>query len=1282
MAQLSIAAALAAFGAGTMATGTRILDTAQAVGVQLDALRPLVQAGKIAGIDLRDGGVPAIAITPAEATGNTGVLALIAGAHAVHQRISATQAAGASPAGGFDGLAIVDSTANVVANLEAIQSLSRVGVLGSVSVTDAIVPEIMLSAARLGANIGALQAIDRIFQIRLTDGGTPTITLAVGDATARAFVSVIHMINASYTLSLAGPISAGALAGIIAGIDRPVTGTEPLPLRPNAGHLGPTERLPNGIVVLDSAENIAATLASLQFAAACGRIAAITLRDGGPGVIALTPAQLTSGAAALAKLSPNVALSQLISASEAAGATLDARFAHFTIRDSLAGILANLAAVDGHMRTGRVGALRLTDTTPGLTLSAAELTSAALVLSGVSGAARPITLSDAGTPVVTIAADVLGSEAVRANVLSQIVGPYQLAVTGEIGIATAAALLAENNAVLANLGNIRIAALAPHIVANLATLKTLADAGRIAAIDLLDGGVVGLGITLTTALAYTNVLSLIDTPYLNNAGTGSSGRMSATNFLLSLSTVQQGALHGSLKQVSLSDATMPTMPVSAADLSRYLEAFTKLVNLTTPQTPYVIRLTDGGAPTLGLAAWQVAAPAMEVLGRVATRYKVAVTGNLGAGAAALLASIASKVDGQVAITDLSGNVVANLAALQTLAGQGRISTITLLDGGITPLVLTAAQVTSAPAVLAAIDSAYQLTRNTTAAAAIAPSAPFSALTVTDSAANIQANLAGLQPLAVNGRLASITVSDGGDVALSLMAAEVGANADALLRISNSFSIGLIGSGVPNLLLHNWQIGRDIAGLLARITTPFALLVDGPVTAAGAGALVAAGPAVVSRIAAGGLTIRDTAAGFTAGIAEMKTLVAAGAVGAIELAGGAPILSLVAGDIADGQAILALIARPTTLSQISAVADIAAAALTPGFSTFTVADSAANILGGLAQIQALATTGKLGRLRFTDTAPELVVSSTSISAALDSWAAQDERAHPITLAGGNPVLTIPAAMLDNAGFRANILDAITNPSWSLAVTGRLSAAAAAGIVADDGPTLAHLDGGLTVGATSGEIRETFSYLTLLAQRGVLGAIDMLDGGSREFAVTAAQADEHAEALAKITGSYRLVTPDGTTAMETLGSLGNLTFSGFGANAAIDIRDVPFAPNGVSFTFSGTRLRILKNGELLTTLTVTAPEGLSYSGGSFYMQADGTGGTTLKAVASSIAVTNTRTSTSTVVAAISTAVRSATCNASSLTRPATRSTSPPASPTCSCMVAGPPAATRCRCIRART
>lgn len=1209
---LSAAEAIAAFGAGTFTTATRITDTARAIAGALDALRPLAASGKLAGIDLRDGGVPTIPTTPAQATADAAVLGLIAGPHVLRQQIAAAGAAGTTLTAGFDAFTVSDSAANIVANLASIQALWRAGTLGAVAFTDAAAPVLSLTADVVAADIDALQSITTPFSIALSDAGTPTITLPPRATSVAAFIGVVGRITTPFTLAYGGAMSAATAANII------------------AGHAS-LALLPANLTIVDSADQIAATLDRLQLAAAAGRIAAIEMRDGGLNIVGLTPEQLTSGAEAAARLSANVQLSQLITAAGATGASLDPRFASFTIQDSLAGILANLAAVDALMHTGRVAALRLTDATPTLLLSAADLGAVAQVLSQASGATWPIALTDADIPTVTIAADLLADAVVRARVLANIAGSFRLEVTGAISAATAAALVAENNAVLASLSTVRIADFAAGIVANLANLKPLAGARKIVAIDLLDGGVPALGITLTTALNNGDVLGLISTPYSNAVTGGSGGRLSAVSFLGMLSNLEYSAVHGTIAKITLSNLTTPTMPVSATDVGLNLEAFTKLDNPAVPAKPYVIALTGGGTPTVALSSWQVSAAGVTVLTRIAGAYKLAITGTLSAAAASLLvaSNVAASVTGTLAIVDTSGGVAANLPALQTLAAQGRVAGITLLDGH-PALVLTPAQAAAAPAALAAITSPYRLTQNTTAAgAASAQTGIFAALTVTDSAANVQANLSTLQPLAVNGRLASITVAGGAAFALSLTADEVGTNADALLRISNSYSIGLIGAGTPTLTLQHWQVGSTIGTLLDRITSPYALAVNGPITAAGASALVAAGVSVTGHLAANGLTVRDSPAGFAGRMGDLGILIGAGAVAAIELGGGAQTLSLAATDSATGLAMLPLIATPTRLSQIIAVGDIATATLAPGFSSFTVADSAANVLAGLAQIQALAAIGRLGRLQFTDPAPNLVVSTSSITAALDTWAAQDARAYPITLAGDSPVLAIPGATLGSAIFRTNILQAITNPTWSLVATGRLTATAAAAIVAEDGAALGHLSGSVTVGATRQDILASLDELTALARRGHLGAIDMLDAAPLALSLTDAQATENAASLARISQSYRLTTPSFTTAVETLQSLGSVAFSDFGPSSAINIRDLPFAPAGISFTYSGNTLHILKNGTVLGAPSATPSAGVTFTARNFYLDADSTGGTMLRATAAPIAMTDIQTNTNMVV-----------------------------------------------------
>ena len=288
---LTVSGAIAAFTAGTLAAGTRIADSAGAVAAALDALRPLALSGKIAGIDLRDGDVPAIAITAAEATTEAAVLALVADRHVLVQRIAAADAASATLSPGFTAFAISDSAAAIAANLAAIQALWRAGTLATLALTDTGAPSLALTAVQVAANIDALQRIATPFAIALADTGTPTLVLPVREADITGFIAVVARITTPFTLSSAGAISAATVAGIIAGGGASLTA------------------LPANLAIIDSAGQIATHLTALQTAATAGRIASITLRDGGLNILALTTAQRTTGAQAV-EMSPGPARRQ------------------------------------------------------------------------------------------------------------------------------------------------------------------------------------------------------------------------------------------------------------------------------------------------------------------------------------------------------------------------------------------------------------------------------------------------------------------------------------------------------------------------------------------------------------------------------------------------------------------------------------------------------------------------------------------------------------------------------------------------------------------------------------------------------------------------------------------------------------------------------------------------------------------------------------------------------------------------------------------------------------
>src|SRR5208337_3170259 len=112
------------------------------------------------------------------------------------------------------------------------------------------------------------------------------------------------------------------------------------------------------------------------------------------------------------------------------------------------------------------------------------------------------------------------------------------------------------------------------------------------------------------------------------------------------------------------------------------------------------------------------------------------------------------------VADSAVNVASLLTGLETLATAGKLAAITLTGSGLQTLTIMAAALTADAAALAAITSNYGLkvTSVTAAsAAAVAGQAHVVAVSVSDSAADVLANLAGLEGVAAAGKLASIAI---------------------------------------------------------------------------------------------------------------------------------------------------------------------------------------------------------------------------------------------------------------------------------------------------------------------------------------------------------------------------------------------------------------------------------------------------------------------------------------------------------------------------------------------
>jgi T5SS/PEP-CTERM-associated repeat protein len=1211
-ASMSVNDLLAAFHNGTLVAGTHVLDLSRNVDANIDALETVAQAGLLGGIDLLNNGRPAFAVTPTQLATDASAIALVSSPYLLEQRITAANAASATLAGPFQLFGVVDSAANIVANLSAIEALRDAGRLGTVRLTDAGVPVLHLSAAQVSADINALQHIPTPFSIALTDSGTPTITLPTADQATAIYTNVIAAITTPFALAYSGYQRAGTIASIEIGVDHYSSSDfdGQLPVDPVAPYGSANAHLlPSGIQVIDYQGSLGRYLDQLQIAAAAGKLTSVTLRDPGVQVLSITPAQATADAQALALFSPNFQLSQIISASQAASPpALDPRFLTYTVQDSLPNVLANLSAVDELARTGLMPKLQLTEPAPDLAFSAAQLGQAIYLLSLNYESFRTITLTDPGTPTVTIGGDVLSGGSVQA-LLNQIPSSYHISVTGRISSFTAATIVSNNNNVLADITQVRVADFSGNIVANLASLETLAGSGKLAGIDLLDGGVPLLNLSAATISADAAALAKISSPYVAGSQPATSNFSVASSQVPSQLAGWEGMAEArTLGTINLTDGGTPTLLLSAATVAQDLSALAAI------SSAYQINLTDAGTPALTLAPWQVTTGNLAALARIATPYSFSVSGPISTFVAQLLAGN-THLTGTISILDYV-NFPAYMANLETLFQAGHLGTITLLNAGQPRIAFTSAQMHAGPDVLHALASPHSYSLTVTAAAAASTTIPagFTSLTVSDTAANIDANLAALEPLTVSGRVAFIQLPSGTQN-FSLTAAQLGADADVFLHMSTNYSISLTDPGTPTVTLHDWQIASNINTLLDAVTTPVSVVIDGPIRPNAAATLVSGGNTIINKLAPNAVAVRDAQNNFTTFFAlglppisympQLLTLANAGKLASVDFRNALPYLSLTPADATTYQPVLAKAVAPFLLSQVINVAGLptaTAANLAPHFINYSVLDTSSNIMAALPQIEALGAAGLLGRLEFIDASPPLITTSAaSIMANADAWGAEDNAVYPIVLTdSGTPVISLPSYQL-GYDMRNDVLDGIVGP-WQLKISDRVSANLMATIAVENNGVLAHLATPVTVADFTYNVAQYLDELEYLTVAGKIGGIQLIDPSSPVpvLEVSQAQAAMDADAIRKISGTFfvfdvaagagdmritnqqtvnsgtqSLFDPSGLQLGKTAGALGDVSVAGTGS----------LLSNTGSFVVGGAGLGSLtiQNGGAVTTDT---------------------------------------------------------------------------------------------------
>src|SRR5205823_349930 len=134
--------------------GLAVSDSAVAVAAVLDGLQGLAAVGKLASIAMSDPTTPTLTITALQLAADAAALGKIV----ISFNIAATGTLGAIAAARVlaTPLIVADSAAAGQANLGGLQILAGAGHLGSITLTNAAIPVLTVTASQLAADAGAL----------------------------------------------------------------------------------------------------------------------------------------------------------------------------------------------------------------------------------------------------------------------------------------------------------------------------------------------------------------------------------------------------------------------------------------------------------------------------------------------------------------------------------------------------------------------------------------------------------------------------------------------------------------------------------------------------------------------------------------------------------------------------------------------------------------------------------------------------------------------------------------------------------------------------------------------------------------------------------------------------------------------------------------------------------------------------------------------------------------------------------------------------------------------
>ena len=964
--------------------------------------------------------------------------------------------------------------------------------LASLSTSRSGTVQIQDTAENIALNLDALQKVNSRISSLSFSGNTSTLAITAKQVTADASV-----------LTKLGTYSLAVQSALVADVSK----------------LSSNSKV-TSIAVADSSKNIGANFDQLS---AATKVSTIT-QTGTAAPIELTSAQLLTPAkaATLDKVVNSYTLKVTgVSTTDMSTIAANAKVSAIHVTDSSAEIAAHLDELQ--LLGVRLVSAKATDK-EALSVTSTQVKTDALVLGKIYGGYELAVHGAAFADVVDLAKnkkiktiDVIDSSANVVQNLAALkkLGTHLTSVTltdADTPVSISYDQFTKNTAVLSKITNSAATYAVTQVsYANVSALTANTQVSTVAVAD-----------TALNISAHLNDLLALDTKLASVTRTGAATplSMTATQLVDDAAVLEkmQNSYTVSVSGVTAANAAALAQLSAVAsfnisDTSANIAAQWDALNSLGPKLKQITQ--TGTATTMAISATQLSQSAA-TLAKISGAYSLAVSDVTADNATSIAAqtNVAS-----LAVLDSSANISAKLDALNAVGTK--LTSIAQTEPSV-PVVVTASQLVADSATLGKISTDYSLTVSqvfASDATATAGVDRVASISVSDTSANIALNLDALQ--ALGDKLTRVT-QRGTPAAMSITVDQLASDAEALGKLSNSFSLAVSGVAVAdasrvastahvtsldvadtsaniaanldalkalgkelhaitqssvtpmNVSADAW---RDNADVLQKISNGFSLAVSG--VTAGNAASVAAQRNVAS------IAVSDTSANIAAKLdvlAQLSTRLAS-----IEQTGTKAALTLTADQYAADQAIFDKIdAGDYTLSvnhvRASQVATLVA---DTHVTDVMVADTAINLVANLPALKAALTVSENG--------------------------ADVDKLKGIQQTGSGPLAITQTQLQANDGVLAKFVS-----NYNLSVRDVTAATATSVAAMDRVVSVAVADSSANIATHMDALNALGKELTTITQTGTAAALSL----------SASQLLADKSALAKITNNYTLSMRDVT------------------------------------------------------------------------------------------------------------------------------------------------------------